>query len=86
MLRVAALMNDGSEGGDTDGSLGTEIPDYLNMRSCPRHLNQALPLLPFPYPFAPRFMQGRQLVPQGDAWTKRKAQILTPLLALYFYA
>lgn len=78
-LRVTALMSDGSEAGNTDASLGIEIPDHQGMRSCPS---------PFPHSLA------HILLPQGcceetagplrGCWPKRMAQNPTQVLALRF--
>ena len=54
-------MSDGSEAGEGVDFLGIEIPEHMDMRSCPGYTNQELSSFPFPHPPAPRMLQ-------GDSW------------------
>ena len=73
-------MTDGSEARQGDDSLGMEISEPLDMRSCPGYTNQELSSLPS-HILLPKDAAGRQLVPREGAWPKRMVQISTQLLA-----
>ena len=72
-------MSDGSEARQGEDSLGMEIPEPLDMRSCPGYTNQELSSLPS-HILLPKDAAGRQLVPRGGAWPRRMAQISAQLL------
>ena len=72
-------MTDGSEAREGDDSLGMEISEPLDMRSCPGYTNQELSSLPS-HILLPKDAAGRQLVPREGAWPKRMAQISAQLL------
>lgn len=72
-------MTDGSEARQGDDSLGMEISEPLDMRSCPGYTNQELFSLPS-HILPPKDAAGRQLVPREGAWPKRMAQISAQLL------
>ena len=67
-------MSDGSEAGEGVDFLGIEIPEHMDMRSCPGYTNQELSSLPFPHPPAPRMFQGdswySEEVPGPREWLK----------------
>ena len=61
--RVTTLMSDGSEARQGVDSLGMEIHESLDMRSCPGYTNQELSSLPS-HILLPRMLQGDSWYPE----------------------